>query len=53
MKSLDKIKQSYKVDIIGFSDDMAHLFLSEEECARLPLNYKEYKDNTKKLSREI
>lgn len=53
MKSLDKIKQSYKVDIIGFSDDMAHLFLSEEECIKLPLIYKEYKESTKITSKEI
>ena len=53
MKSLDKVKQSYKVDIVGFSDAMSHLFLSEEECAQLPLNYKKYKENTKKTSKEI
>ena len=53
MKSLDKVKQSYKVDIIGFSDDMSHLFLSDEEHVQLPLNYKEYKENTKKTIKEI
>ena len=53
MKSLDKVKQSYKVDIVGFSDDMSHLFLNKEECALLPLNYKEYKEETKKTVKEI
>lgn len=53
MNSLEKVRQSYKVDIIGLSDDMSHLFLSEEECTHLPFNYKEYKENTKKTSLEI
>lgn len=53
MKSLDKVKQSFKVDVIGFSDDLSHLLLSEDECAQLPLIYKDYKENTKKNSKEI
>jgi len=50
---LAKIKQSYRVDIIGFSYDMSHLFLSEEECKQLPYYYKEYKENTKKTCKDI
>ena len=53
MDCLAKIKQSYRVDIIGFSDDMSHLFLSEEECKQLPFCYKEYKENAKKTCKDI
>lgn len=53
MDSLGKIRQSYKVDIVGFSDDMSHLFLSEDECMLLPSHYKEYKINAKNVSTEI
>lgn len=53
LDSLVRIRQSYNVDIIGFSDDMAHLFLSREDCSQLPLYYKEYKENAKRISREI
>lgn len=53
MKSLERIRQSYNVDIIGFSDDMAHLFLSVEEGLQLPIRYKEYKENARRISKEI
>ena len=53
LNSLERIRQSYNVDIIGFSDDMTHLFLHEEECLQLPVRYKEYKDNAKNISKEI
>lgn len=53
MESLENIRQSYKVDIVGLSDDMSHLFLSDEDCKQLPLHYKEFKENTKAISKEI
>lgn len=53
MESLGKIRQSYKIDIVGFSDDMSHLFLNEEECVQLPFHYNEYKENAKNISKEI
>lgn len=53
MDCLGKVRQSYKVDIIGFSDDMSYLFLSKDECEQLPFNYKEYKKGTKSTSLDI
>lgn len=53
MDSLGNIRQSYKVDIVGFSDDMAHLFFSEEDNKQLPNHYKELKENTKGICKEI
>ena len=53
MESLNKIRQSYKVDIIGFSDDMSHLFLNEDECKQLPLHYNKFKENTRIVSKDI
>lgn len=53
IKSLEKIRQTYKINIIGFSDDMSHLFLNEEECKQLPSRYNEFRENTKRISREI
>ena len=48
MNSLDKIRQSFVVDIIGFSDDMAYLFSNENELKDLPSNYKKNKETVLK-----
>lgn len=53
MKLLDKIRQSYVVDIIGFSDDMAYLFSCEDELNNLASNHKRNKDNVIKTCKEI
>lgn len=53
MSSLGKIRQSYKVNLVGFSDDMAQLFINEEDIKQLPNHYKEFKENTKNICKEI
>ncbi len=53
IKSIDKIRQSYIVDIIGFSDDMAYLFSYEDELNNLASNHKRNKDNVIKTCKEI
>lgn len=53
MKSLDKIRQSFVVDIIGFSDDMAYLFSNEEELKSLPSNHKKNKETVFKICEGI
>lgn len=53
MDCLERISQSYRVDIIGVSDDLAHLFLNEEECKYLPSKREEFKRNVKSVAREL
>lgn len=53
VKLLDKIRQSYVVDVIGFSDDMAYLFSCKDELNNLPSNHKKNKENVIKTCEEI
>ena len=53
MDSIDKIPQSFNVDIIGFADDMAYLLSNSKEKEKIPGEYKKLKALTKEISKEI
>ena len=53
MDSIDKISQSFNVDIIGFSNDMAYLLSDTEERKNIPGEYKKLKAHTEIISKEI
>lgn len=53
MDSIDKIPQSFNVDIIGFTDDLAYLLSDSKERKQIPTEYKKLKDLTKEISKEI
>lgn len=53
LNSLDKIRQSYTVDIVGLSDDITYLFSNEEELKDLPSNRSIYNENTIKACKEV
>ena len=53
MDSIDKIPQSFNVDIIGFTDDMAYLLTSSQERELIPAEYNKLKSHVKEISKEI
>ena len=53
MESIDKIPQSFNVDIIGFTDDMAYLLTSSQERELIPAEYNKLKSHVKEISKEI
>lgn len=53
MDSIDKIPQSFNVDIIGFTDDMAYLLANAEESEQIPVEYKKLKAHTKEMCKEV
>ncbi len=53
MDCINKIQQSYCVDIIGLSDDIATLLSNEKERKLIPIEYKNLKNNTTEICKQI
>ena len=53
MECINNIQQSYCVDIVGLSDDMALLLSNEKEREVVPKEYKKLKNNTAEVCDQI
>ena len=53
MDCINKIQQSYCVDIIGLSDDLATLLSNEKERELIPIEYQNLKNNATEICKQI